>query len=229
MGSGPWRTTSNVAAARKVKGLAKRTTALTADGRSTLARLADDLVVLPMTYVPRTPGMLSFCLSLLAVLKMAAGIGKCDFRGIFERARSDRDAIRWGRGTTYFLANYLGHPAAMYAAAKTYEFTGARAQPELLEEFSHLELFTLGKFDSVNSFSCFDPLGMSSRLSEVLGECGYVAHVIPCRGDSDAERLFHAVFTSQLAITERAKGIGLSKPRFLSAAGRLRASDYMIY
>jgi hypothetical protein len=223
------RTSSNLAAARKVKGLARRTTALTADGQSTLARLADDVIVLPMTYAPRTPGMLSFCLSLLAVMKIAAGIGKCDFRRTFERARSDWGTIRWGKGSTYFLANSLGYPVAMYASAKTYEFTGTRAQPELLEEFSHLELFTLGRSDSVNSFSCFDPSGMSRRLSRVLGERGYSVGVVPCRGNSDVERLFHAVFTSQLATIEQAKAMGLSRPKFLSVGGRLQASDYMIY
>jgi fructoselysine-6-P-deglycase FrlB-like protein len=223
------RTSSNLTAARNVKGLAKRTTALTADGRSMLAGLADDVVVFPMTYAPRTPGMLSFCLSLLAVMKIAAGIGKCDFREMLEKARSDRGTTRWGKGSTYFLANSLGFPAAMYAAAKTYEFMGFRAQPELLEEFSHLELFALKKSDSVNLFSCFDPSGMSSRLGRILGERGYMVNIIPCSGGSDVERLFHAVFTIQLAIISQAKIVGLSKPKFLSSGGRLQTSDYMIY
>jgi hypothetical protein len=223
------KTSSNLAAAGKVGRLAKRTTALTADADSRLARITDDAIVLPMTYVPRTPGMLSFGLSLLAVMKISGGDAECDFRAAFDRALLDKGRIGWGRGTTYFLANSLGHPAAMYAAAKTYEFTGARAQSELLEEFSHLELFTLGKSDSVNLFSCFDPLGMSRKLSRVLGEQGYNAHVIPSWGNSKLGRLFHAVFTIQLSIVENAQESGLSRPRFLSAGGRLRASDYMIY
>jgi hypothetical protein len=223
------KTSSNLAAARKVSRVARRTTAVTAEGGSQLAGLTDDVVVLPLTYVPRTPGMLSFSLSLLAVIDIAVGVGKCDFRRAFDRAVSDAGRIGWGRGTTYFLANSLGYPAAMYAAGKTYELTGARAQPELLEEFSHLELFTLRKSDFVNTFSCFDPSGISRKLTRALGDQGYNAHIVPSWGESDAERLFHAVFTGQLAIVEEAERTGLAKPRFLSTEGRLHTSDYMIY
>jgi hypothetical protein len=223
------KTSSNLAAARKVSRMARRTTAVTAEVGSRLADLTDDVVVLPLTYVPRAPGMLSFSLSLLAVVDIAVGVGRCDFQRAFDRAVSDGGRIGWGRGTTYFLANSLGYPAAMYAAAKTYELTGARAQPELLEEFSHLELFTLRKSDCVNTFSCFDPSGISRKLTRALGEQGYDAHLVPSRGESDAERLFHSVFTGQLAIVEEAERTGLAKPRFLSTGGRLRTSDYMIY
>jgi fructoselysine-6-P-deglycase FrlB-like protein len=223
------RTSSNLAAARKVSGLAKKTTTITADGRSQLAELTDEAVVLPMTYVPRTPGMLSFTLSLLAVVGLVVGMGRYDFRSVFEKAESNKGRIGWGKGTTYFLANSLGYTAAMYAAAKTYEFTGGRAQPELLEEFSHLELFTLGRSDLVNSFSCFDPSGMSRKLSRVLGEQGYGARVVPNAGNSGVERLFHAIFVCQLAIVEEAQVTGLSRPRFISREGRLHTSDYMIY
>ena len=223
------RTTSNVVAAKGVRRHARRTTAITAERTSALAKTADDVVALPMAYAPRTPGMLSFSLSLLSVLKIAGVTGECDFRVAFVKAEKDKRKIGWGRSGTYFLGNSLGYPVSLYAAAKTYELLGAKAHPELLEEFSHLELFSLGKSDVVNIFACFDRSGMSEKLREALTGQRYDGRVVPERGSSDLEKLFHAVFVSQLSVLERARNLGMSEPSFLSAAGRLRASDHMIY
>jgi fructoselysine-6-P-deglycase FrlB-like protein len=223
------RTASNLAAARKVRRMAGRTVAITSDERSKLAGLVDEVVRLPMTYAPRTPGLLSYALSLLAVLKIVGSEGKCDFDGVYRAAREDEHGIGWGEGTTYFLGNSLAYPTAMYAAAKTYEFLGARAHPQLLEEFSHLELFSLEPTDLVNIFSAFDPLEASGRLARALAREGYRSHLVPQWGTSTAEKLFHAVFATQLSVLRRAGESGLSRPSFLTAGQRLAVSDSMIY
>ena len=223
------RTASNLEAARKVRHLARRTVAITSDGRSRLAGLVDEVVRLPIKCLPRTPGLLSYSLSLLAVLSIVGRREKCDFEGAFRAARKDSGNIRWGGGTTYFLGNSLAYPVAMYAAAKTYEFLGAKAHPQLLEEFSHLELFSLGPSDLVNIFSAFDPSGASGRLAKALADQGYESHLVPDAGRSETERLFHAVFASQLSVLRRASELRLSEPSFLTAAGRLAVSDSMIY
>ncbi len=223
------RTLSNLLAARRVRRLAKKTTALTAVPESELAALTDQIVALPMTYVPKTPGMLSFSLSLLAVLKMTMVDISCDFERAFESAQSDRKNISFGRGTTYFLGNSMAYPVALYTAAKTYEFLGTKAHAELLEEFSHLELFSLKKSDSVNLFGCFDPAGISKKLARALTARGYVSRQIAARGKSDSERIFHSVFASQLAVLDRAEDAGLTEPKFLSTGDKLDISDAMIY
>jgi len=223
------RTASNLAAARKVRHLASRTVAITSDEGSRLAGLVDEVVRLPMKCHPRTPGLLSYSLSLLAVLSMVGRREKCDFEGAFRAARNDEGSIQWGGGTTYFLGNSLAYPVAIYAAAKTYEFLGAKAHPQLLEEFSHLELFSLGPSDLVDVFSAFDPSGASGRLGKALAAEGYESHLVPDAGGSETERLFHAVFASQLAVLRRARELRLPEPSFLTAAGRLAVSDSMIY
>ncbi len=223
------RTASNVAAASRIRGVARRTVAITSDDKSKLAGLVDDVIRLPMSYEPRTPGLLSFSLSLLAVLKLI-GVGqRCDFGGMFDSSVKDQGKITWGKGTTYFLGNNLAYPVAVYGAAKTYEFLGLKAHPELLEEFSHLELFSLKASDTVNIFSSFDPQDESGRLAEALSRGGYEAQVIPTRGSSDIERVFNDVFVSQVSVLRRAREAGLSEPSFLSSAARLDASDSMIY
>ncbi len=224
------RTASNVLAARNVKGVARGMTAITAADGSKLATSADRVVKLPMAYEPRTPGMLSFALSLLAVLKISSGEGACDFGGAMRNARKESGSLTVSRkGITYFLGNSLAYPAALYAAAKAYEILGARSHAELLEEFSHLELFSLRKSDAVNIFSPFDSLGMSSKLSRALRKEGYESRVVADRGETKAERLFHAVFASQQWVLAMARTRGLDRPDFLSRRGRLRVSDSMIY
>ncbi len=223
------RTSANLAAVARVRRVASRMTAITAVRSSPLGEQVGDVVELPMSYAPRTPGILSFSLSLLAVLKIAGGVVEGDFPGAFAAALKDSPGVAWGRGVTYFLGNLLAYPAALYAAAKTYEILGARAQPELLEEFSHLELFSLRRSDVVNVFSCFDPSGTSAKLSRVLKHGGYETRLVADRGRSDLDSLFHAVFLTQLSMVTRAKQLGLSGPRFLAAGKKLRASDRMIY
>lgn len=222
------RTASNAMAARKVHGRARRTTAITAVADSRLAGLTDRVVKLPMSYVPRMPGMLSFSLSLLAILKLVGADCPCDFRSALGAAREDTFGFS-GEGTTYLLGNSLAYPAALYAAAKANEVLGAKAHAELLEEFSHLELFALDRKDFINSFGCFDRSGVATRLGRTLARGGHESHVVKARGRNRIEQLFHAVFVVQLSVLEEAGNRGLTAPKFLTSRAALDASDAMIY
>jgi fructoselysine-6-P-deglycase FrlB-like protein len=223
------RTASNVAAAGKLRGVAAKTTAITAVEDSPLARRVDRVNPLPMTYAPRRAGMMSFSLSLLAVLKLVGRNDESDFRRALRQAKKDARSLAFGGGTTYFLGNSAGYAAALYASAKAYEVLGVKAHAELLEEFSHLEMFSLTKGDHVDAFSCFDPSGMAGKLAAALARSGYSSSVIPSRGKTFVERLFHSVFVGQLSVLQAASMEGLREPRFLSSGGRLQASDSMIY
>ena len=172
---------------------------------------------------------MSFGLSALAVLKMVGAKGPCDFEGMFEEAKSDSAALSVARGTTYLLGNSLGHAAALYASAKVYELLGSRAHAEVLEEFSHMELFSLRKSDSVIAFSAFDPRGVAGKLERALSKEGYRSTTVSARGRTPMERFFHSVFVSQLWCLAEAERAGLGAPRFLAGAKRLRVSDSMIY
>lgn len=223
------RTASNVAAAGKVARFAKKTTSITAVEGSPLARATDETITLPMEYRPRTPGLLSFCLSLLTVIRLSGHRSACDFRRAMETARRNFRSVSFGRGTTYFLGNSLAHPAAFYAAAKTHEILGKKAHAEILEEFSHVELMSLSKNDSVNAFASFDGERVGSKLTGVLRGQGYSAHAIGVGRTTPTGALFSSVFAVQLAVLGQARRRGLDRPKFLDLGGRLRASDVMIY
>ncbi|MDG6990049.1 MAG: hypothetical protein JRM99_01360 [Nitrososphaerota archaeon] len=223
------RTKSNLLALTRIRRLAKGITVLTAVRESPLATGADSVVMLPFSYAPKSPGLLSFSLAALAVLRMVGVSGPSDFGEVFEGAKADYRRPSLAKGTTYFLGNSLGHAAALYASAKVYELLGGRAAGEALEEFSHKELFSLRPSDSVNIFSAFDPDHMAGSLRRALSNEGYNAAVIPARGHSELERFFHCVFVSQLWALGEARKAGLTKPKFLSEQRRLRVSDSMIY
>ena len=222
------KTSSNVRAAQEVRKLARHTTAVTAVPGSPLAELADGVVALPMKYAPKTPGILSFCLSLLAVMKITGQDCQGDFVESYNRAKGVT-TVSFAKGVTYFLGNHLAFPVAIYAAAKTYEFLGSVAQGEQLEEFSHMQLFSMTRSDVVNAFSAFDPYAISKKLSAAVKDQRYVSNLIPDRGSTLAERLFYSVFVVQLSVLKEARLRGLSEPKFLTDKGRLAISDSMIY
>ena len=224
------RTRSNVAAAKRLDGISRDTLAVTSDPTSPLAEATKDTLVMPYDYRPRMPGTLSFTLSLVAALKLAAIPCDCGFQRLFRRARVEAHAIKFSdSGSTFFLGNHAAYFVAQYAAAKTYEFFGAPAQAELLEEFSHLELFSLRRADEVNVFSLADPSRIGRVLAAALLGRRYSATLVPAYGNNQVEEVFHAVFATQLAAIERTRSKGLSVPRFLRSGRRLGVSDAMIY
>lgn len=224
------RTRSNIVAAKKVSGIARSTLGVTANSDSPLAGATDKALVIPYQYKSRAPGTLSFTLSLVAALKLASVGCDCGFSHLFGQAESQASILKFSEGgCTFFLGNHAAYAAALYAAAKTYEFFGERAQAELLEEFSHMELFSLRKDDAVNIFSSADPSGVSGRLARALTARGYRAALVESRGADRVEETFHAIFVTQLAVVQRMRANGLVVPYFMKSRQKLGLSDAMIY
>lgn len=224
------RTSANIEAARRVRGVARRTTALTVDETSPLAASTDRTMKLPITVAPRSPGLLSFTLSLLATVMIATGEGSpIDLGRAFRKAAGDSEKVRFASGTTYFLGNSAGYAAAVYSTAKVHELFGSSSQAEMLEEFSHMELFSLRKSDCVNIFSCFDPLGKGRKLHKALLDRRYESSLIPSYGSSAVEQLFHSAFVAQLAVLRKAEAVRLRRPSFQTKRDGLEISDEMIY
>jgi hypothetical protein len=224
------RTKANIEAAIKVRDLARGTTVVTADADSPLARKADEVISIPFRMTGKAPGMLSFSLCILALILLQEQPRPWDFRGALAAARVSASRISISRtGVNYFLGNHAMHGIGIYAAAKVRELLGWRAHAELLEEFPHMELFSLSSRDRVNVFSRFDGGADERRLAKLLREKGYSSRFLPSLGDSRVEALFHATFASQIAVVRRAERAGFSRPYFLGAKELLEISDAAIY
>jgi fructoselysine-6-P-deglycase FrlB-like protein len=223
-------TAASVSAARAVEGIAERRVAVTANAKGRIVDAVDEVIFVPCEYVPRLPGTLSFSLSLLILLKLASGRFRCDFQSVDSQARRDAKKLLFSdNGSTFFLGNHAAFPVGQYAALKVYEFLGARAQAERLEEFSHAPVFSLRKGDTVNVFCAFDPLRVGQKLAVSLRKRGFNAKAILLFGSNHFEQVFYLVFLAQLAMLQRARWVGRSSPYFVGAKGKLAVSDSMIY
>ena len=222
-------TRSNIELARALKGVAKLTVAITCNPKSRLAAAADSVVELPFKPRGKSPGVATFTLSLCAVLKVCGLESGCDFDEVLSRATTVAKGIRIasGRNLTHFAGNNEAYAASVYGVAKIYEILGGRAQASLLEEFSHMPLFSLSTSDSVNVIE--SPNGRKGgQLHERLTKGGYSSSLIRLEGDP-VERLYLLVFSMQRAVIDAARREGLKSPYFLGAKKKMRISDEMIY
>jgi glucosamine 6-phosphate synthetase-like amidotransferase/phosphosugar isomerase protein len=222
-------TRTNVELARALKGVAKDITAITCNPRSRLATIADRVVELPFRPRGKSPGIASFTLSLAAALKVCGLDSDCDLDDILSRAKAESKRVRIAskRGVTHFAGNNEAYAASIYGVAKIYEFLGRRAQATLLEEFSHMPLFSLSTSDSVNVIE--SPEGhKGEQLCEGLRGGGYASSLMRLEGGR-VERLYLLVFAMQMAALSAARSEGLERPYFLGAKKKLRISDEMIY
>jgi len=222
-------TRSNIELARALKGVAKLTVAITCNPKSRLAAAADSVVELPFKPRGKSPGIASFTLAVGAVLKVCGLESGCDFDEVLSRATMLAKKIRIAsrRNITHFAGNNEAYAASVYGVAKVYEILGGRAQASLLEEFSHMPLFSLSASDCVNVVE--SPNGRKGeQLQERLMNCGYPSSLIRLEGDP-IERLYLLVFSLQMAAIGAARREGLERPYFLGAKNKMRISDEMIY
>jgi hypothetical protein len=212
-------TRSNIELARSLKGVARLTAAITYSPKSRLAAEADRVVELPFRPRGKSPGVASFTLSLAAALKVCGVESGCDFQEVLSRIASRRNL-------THFAGNNEAYAASVYGVAKIYEILGGRAQASLLEEFSHMPLFSLSTSDRVNMVE--SPNGHKGELLyERLKDGGYHTSLVRLEGGK-VERLYLLVFAMQMAAIDAARREGLEIPYFLSAK-KMRISDEMIY
>jgi len=222
-------TRSNIELARSLKGVAARTAAITCNPKSRLAAAVDRVVELPFRPLGKSPGVASFTLSLAAALKVCGLDSDCDFGDALSRATEASKRFRFAerRGVTHFTGNNEIYAASIYGVAKIYELLGGRAQATLLEEFSHMPLFSLSTSDRVNVIEHPDG-NKGEQLYTKLEDGGYASALIRLEGGR-LEGLYTLIFAMQLAAIRAARSKGLEAPYFLSAKKKLRISDEMIY
>ena len=176
------QTRANIELARDLKGVAKRVTAVTANPRAGLQPRWTGSSS-SRSSPPRNPPASLPSLSLAAVLKVCGLDPDCDFEDLLSRASAESKRVHVARGgnMTYFAANNEAYAASIYGVAKIYELLGWRAQASLLEEFSHMPLFSLSALDRVNVIG--SPEGRKGeRLCERLKDSGYASSLIRPEG-----------------------------------------------
>ena len=73
----------------------------------------------------------------------------------------------------HFVSTGCLYPIAMYGAAKVFEFTGDRADYQLTEEFSHMNLFSMSDDDCVILMKSDENDLTAGKLNQELGQSGF--------------------------------------------------------
>ncbi len=125
------------------------------------------------------------------------------------------------------MGNLHTYPVAMYSAAKLYEILGMEAYYERLEQFSHMELFSAKKGDTVVILE--EKTAHNAELKKALKKVGFnVIHPDPKTTNKVAQFLFYT-FLFQLVPLIMAKKKHQKDCHFVTAKKLRAASDKMIY
>jgi len=227
------KTRANIEAATIIKELAKKTVAITANPESQMAKICSEVLPLRFSKEPGlTPGTNSFTASLLACSRVfgitPTGI---DLAEVIEHAK------QWGSkgskiaGMIHFVSSGCLYPIGMYGAAKIFEFIGEKADYQLTEELSHLNLFSMSDDDSVIIIKSSENDSRANKLDEELVNQGYDSQTLEF-DKSGLNVLARAISCSihlQCLALNVAKSKGLKQPAFLRNDRLLGISNKMIY
>lgn len=214
-------TISNIKVARH----AKRSIAITSHQYSRLAKVVDDIILLqfPNSDV-FTAGSISFLESALACISLVKKFSIGDSQKIFAKAQNAAKQAKFGK-RVFIIGNQYTFPVAMYGAAKLYEILGLDAHFERIEQFSHMELFSAKKGDTIIVFEEKNP--HNQQLVRNLKRYGFnVIHPVLGSKNLISQFLFYTFFSQLLPLnqTKRQKDC-----HFVLAKKLRQVSDSMIY
>ena len=216
-------TVSNICLAK----MHKRTTAITADKESRLARSCRNTIPLKFCSAGiQTAGSISFLASALACISLVSE------HRIKDPARIYREAVRAARrvsltGKVYLLGNVHTLPIAMFCAAKLYEVLGSDAHYERIEQLLHAVMFSARRGDTV---ILFEPKNRhNERLLKNLRKSGLRVKRLEPTMKRTHEQILFFIFVSELIVLYAAKKRKKKDCFFIDENELRNASSSMIY
>ncbi|GBC74110.1 Phosphoheptose isomerase [archaeon HR05] len=199
--------------------------AITANAESKLARGADSTILIRFKRTGMlTAGSIGFTASLVASASLAVNMDdvSVDVKDVFSKASDDAGGIVLAEHN-YIVGDVLTYPLAVYGSAKLYEVLGARASYCRLEQFCHMEVFSLKEGDKVLILSSEEKARMladglrSNGIDATLLE--YCNNEDRCNGryeDETLSRLLYYTFLLQITVLNNAKRLGLRECAFVN-------------
>ena len=225
------RTKTNFELARKAKGIAAKTLAITAQPESPLARECDETLVLDYrTAGTITSGTISFTTSLLACASLLGSLPRTIQLGTTLGA-----ANRWARNlkpgaksSFVFAGSGLNYALSFYGAAKINEVLGAKAEAAYPEQLGHAMLFSVNEErDLIVCLS--NGRDKATQVYELLQKNGFQSRLLATSGnDAVLRSLKIAIYLQQLPLTI-AKRKRTAECAFISEKKKLNLSNKMIY
>ncbi len=215
----------NTTTSIKVAKIAKKAIAITAHSEGRLAKASDGTIPLvspnPGVF---TAGSISFLESALTCISLVKTI-KIPNVSPFRKAQTSAKKAKLSKRISV-SGNLYQYPVAMYCAAKFYELLGYGVHYSRLGQFSHMELFSARKGDTVVILEEKNP--HTKQLSENLKTIG-INVVHPDVPSDKPSQVVCCIFFSQLIPLSEAKKCKIKECHFATAKKIRNVSNQMIY
>lgn len=206
---------------------AKKSTAITSKKLSRLAKASDSVILLdaPNNGV-FTAGSISFLESALTCISLVRKITLPKPTPLFLKAKTAAKKAKISK-KIFVLGNLYTYPLAMYCAAKFYEVLGFDVHYCRIEQFSHMELFSSKKGDTVIIFE--QKNHHNTHLAKNLRKIGInVIHPSSIPSEKISQVLYFTFF-SQLIVLYEAQRKHKKECHFVTAKNIRDVSNKMIY
>lgn len=209
----------------KVAKIAQKSTAITSKSQSRLAKVSDSSIILnsPNNGV-FTAGSISFLESALTCISLVKNF-KIPGPSLFKTAESFAKKAKISK-RIFVLGNLFTFPVAMYCAAKFYEILGYDVHYSRIEQFSHMELFSAKRGDTVIIFE--EKNNHTTQLGNSLKKIG-INVVHPTIPSEKLSQVIYCIFFSQLIALYEAKKMRKKECHFVTAEKIRDVSNRMIY
>ncbi|MGH9910627.1 MAG: sugar isomerase, partial [Nitrososphaerales archaeon] len=129
----------------------------------------------------------------------------------------------------HIVGSWFAYPLAMYGSAKMYEVFGIKTQYAILEQFCHMELFSVKKDDTILILATGDGDDKADELSAKLVKDGYNVLVFKPEGRNLDERALYYAMLLQLMALQNAKKQNLEECYFVRNDKLRTISSSLIY
>jgi len=209
----------------KVAKIAKKAIAITSQPQSRLAKISYRTILLnSQNSGVFTAGSISFLESALTCISLVKNI-KIPNLSLFRKAVVSAKRAKLSK-RIFVLGNLHTFPVAMYCAAKFYEILGNDVHYSRIEQFSHMELFSAKKGDTVIIFEEKNP--HTKQLGRNLKNVG-INVVHPDVPKEKLAQVVYCIFFSQLISLNEAKKKRKKECHFVTAEKIRDVSNRMIY
>lgn len=205
---------------------AKNSVAITSQQCSKLADVSDSVILLtaPNSGI-FTAGSISFLESALTCISLVTKINLPEPSKLFLKAKNNaKNALLSKR--IFVLGNFYTFPLAMFCAAKFYEVLGYDVHYSRLEQFSHMELFSIKRGDTVILFEEKNP--HNTQLGKNLRKIG-INVIHPLIPTDRISQILYCTFFSQLIVLFEARKKQQKECYFITAKKIRDVSNKMIY
>ncbi len=226
------RTRANIDLAEKIRVVAGKTIAVTANPDSPLAKLCDERIILDYRPAGKlTSGTASFTASLLACARILGRLPPMPSFGTQMKKASEwaKNLAIHGRRDFLLFGSGVQHALAEYGACKIQEVLGAKAEAQFPEQLGHAKLFSIDKSRDMIIGIPGAENDKTWRVARTLQRKGFKVHIVPVTARESVRRSLEAAFYLQQLALRLAKKWNLKECAFLSERSRLRLSNQLIY